>query len=62
MVPTFKTEFAADGVRVRAVERRNFGRVRDIPRANWSKAGLDRDCLLELETLIESGAASPTPA
>jgi superfamily II DNA or RNA helicase len=60
MAPTFKTEFATDGVRVRAVEKRSFGRMRDISRANWSTAGLDRECLLELESLIESGAANST--
>src|SRR5215831_11947047 len=60
MAAFFKTEFAADGVRVRALDKRSFGRVREIPRLNWSTAGLDRESLLELESLVESGAAKST--
>jgi hypothetical protein len=60
MAAFFKTEFVTDGIRVRALEKRSFGRVREIPRMDWSAAGLDRECLLELESLVESGAAKST--
>ncbi|WGS18960.1 MULTISPECIES: DEAD/DEAH box helicase [unclassified Bradyrhizobium] len=34
--------------------------MRDIPRVDWSAAGLDRECLLELESLVENGATKST--
>jgi hypothetical protein len=58
MAAFFKTEFATDGVRVRALEKRSFGRVREIPRVDWPVAGLDGECLLELESLVENGSRS----
>ncbi|MDR3468142.1 MAG: DEAD/DEAH box helicase [Xanthobacteraceae bacterium] len=60
MTVLFKTEFTQEGVCVRALDKRSFGRVRNIPRQNWPIAGLDRESLLELESLVESGAAKST--
>src|SRR5215469_14759139 len=60
MAAFFKTEFATDSVHVRALDKRSFGRVREIPRLNWPTTGLDRESLLELESLVESGAAKST--
>ncbi|MFQ3451785.1 DEAD/DEAH box helicase [Bradyrhizobium sp. UFLA01-814] len=60
MTAFFKTIFETDRVRVRAFEKRSFGRVNDIPRSSWSAAGLDREALLELEALVDNGAAKST--
>ncbi|TKV80126.1 DEAD/DEAH box helicase [Bradyrhizobium elkanii] len=60
MTALFKTLFEPHWVRVRAIEKRSFGRVSDIPRSNWSAAGLDREALLELESLVDDGAAKST--
>ncbi|WP_439359946.1 DEAD/DEAH box helicase [Bradyrhizobium sp. DASA03007] len=60
MTAIFKTIFETDRVRVRAFEKRSFGRVNDIPRSSWPAAGLDREALLELEALVDNGAAKST--
>ena len=60
MTAFFKTIFETDRVWVRAFEKRSFGRVNDIPRSSWSAAGLDREALLELEALVDNGAAKST--
>jgi len=60
MTAFFKAIFETDLVRVRALEKRSFGRLNDIPRSNWSAAGLNREALLELESLVDSGAAEST--
>lgn len=60
MTAFFKAIFETDWVRVRAFEKRSFGRVNDIPHSSWSAAGLDREALLELESLVDNGAAKST--
>lgn len=60
MTAFFKAIFETDLVRVRALEKRSFGRLKDIPRSNWSAAGLNREALLELESLVDNGAAEST--
>lgn len=60
MAAGFKNVFVANGVCVRVVERRRLGKSRDLPRSEWSKSGVDRRALVELEALVESGAARST--
>ena len=57
MAASFQTVFVADGVRIRVAERRRFGKSHDLPRSEWLKSGVDRRALLELEALVENGAA-----
>ena len=57
MAASFQTVFVADGVRIRVAERRRFGNSRDLLRSEWLKSGVDRRALLELEALVENGAA-----
>lgn len=57
MTAFFKAIFETDWVRVRALEKRSFGRVNDVPRSGWSAAGLDQEALLELESLVDNGGA-----
>src|ERR1700730_10318833 len=60
MAASFQTVFVADGVRIRAAERRRFGNSRDLLRSEWLKSGVDRRALLEMEALVENGAARST--
>lgn len=60
MAASFQTVFVADGVRIRVAERRRFGNSRDLLRSEWLKSGVDRRALLELEALVENGAARST--
>jgi superfamily II DNA or RNA helicase len=60
MAASFQTAFVTDGVCIRVVERRRFGKSHDLPRSEWLESGVDRRALLELEALVESGTARST--